>query len=97
MVGTLLLEPDVTRMVVGQFDDQGAFVFGEGGGNLLDELLLPLNINRREQLILVNGLEQVFVLRLTLLLGIRERRYVPKVAFFLESFCAPSGQFKEFF
>ena len=48
----------------------GALVFRQCGRQLFDELLLPLDVHRREQFVLVECLQQFFVLVLALLLGI---------------------------
>ena len=70
MICAFLLEPDVTRVVVSQFHDQHALVFGQRRCDLLNEVLLSLDINRREELILVDGLQKVLVFGLALLFGI---------------------------
>src|SRR5690349_4003301 len=80
VIGAFLLQPDMTRVVVGELDDQRALVFRQGGGDLLDQLLLPLNIDRREQLVLVDDLQQLLVFVLALLFGIREGGHVADLA-----------------
>ena len=80
MVGALLLQPDVARVVVGQLDDQRPLVLGQRRGNLLDQLLLPLDVDRRKQFVLVNGLEQLLVFVLARVLRVGERRDVAKSA-----------------
>ena len=72
MVRPLLLQPHVTRMVVGKLDDQRAFVFRQLGGNLLNERFLQLDINRRKQFVLVNRLEQLLVFVLALFFRVRK-------------------------
>ena len=59
MVRPLLLQPDVAGVVVGQLDDEHPLVLWQRRGDVLDQLLLPLDIHRREQLVLVNRLQQV--------------------------------------
>ena len=97
VVRAFLLQPDMSGVVVGQLDDQEALVFRKRGRNLLDELLLPLNVHRREELVLVNGLEQRFVFVLALLFGVGERRHVPQLAVELELRGALIGEFEKFF
>ena len=97
MIGAFLLQPHVTRMVVGQFNDQHALVFRQRCRNLLDQLLLSLNIDWRKQFVLMNGLKEVLVLRLTLFFGIGERRHVPKVPFILQLRGTNRRQFEQFF
>ena len=46
MVSAFLLQPDVARVVVGKLHDEHPFVFRQRGGDLLDQLLLPLNVHR---------------------------------------------------
>ena len=57
---------------------------GQRRGNLLDQLLLPLQIDGREELVLVNRLEQRLVLGLALLLGVGERGDRPLAAVEIE-------------
>jgi hypothetical protein len=83
-------------VVVGELDDHQPLVFGQRGGNLLDQLLLPLDIHRREQLVLVNRLQQFLVLVLALLFGVGERGHVPQLSVELELLGAAIGQFEQF-
>jgi hypothetical protein len=61
VIGAFLLQPDVARVVVGQLHDEHARLLGQRRGDLLHQLLLPLHVHRREQLVLVNRLEQRLV------------------------------------
>lgn len=87
----------MTRVVVGEFDDQAALVFGQRGCDLLHQLLLSVNVDGCEQFILVNGLKQVFVSALALFFGIGKGGDVPKVAFLLQLLRTAGGKFEEFF
>lgn len=96
MVCAFLLEPDVPCVIVGQFHDEHPGVFGQRGRNLLDQLLLTLNIDRREEFILVNRTEQFLVLDLALLLRIGERRHMPEISLLLELHGAAGREFQKF-
>jgi len=84
VIRALLLEPDVSGMVVGQFHDERAFVFRQRRGDLLDELLLTLNVDGREHLVFMDGLKQVLIFGLALLLGVREGRDMTEVSLVLQ-------------
>ena len=79
----------------GQFDDQRAEGFGQLCGDLLDELLLALNVNRRKELVFVDGLQQILVFLLALVLGIRERRDMTHLAVELQFVRASFGKFEQ--
>ena len=96
VIRAFLLQPDVAGVIVGELDDQHPFVFRKRGRDLLDELLLPLDVHGREELVLVDGLQQLFVLLFALVLGIGERRYVAQLAVEIE-FRAAGGKFDELF
>ena len=96
MIGAFLLQPHVARVIVGEFDNEHALVFGQRRRNLLDELLLALNVDRREQLVLVNRLKEILVLRFALFFCVGKRRYVPKIAFRFEFRRALIRQFEQF-
>lgn len=96
VIGPFLLQPDVTRMVIGELYDQHALVLGQGGRDLLDELLLPLNVYGRKQLVLVDRLEQLFVFLFALILGVGKRRDVPQLSIELELGRALVRQLQEF-
>ena len=57
VIRAFLLQPHVARVIVGEFHNQHALVLGERRRNLFDELFLTLNVDRREQLVLVNRLQ----------------------------------------
>ena len=97
MIGAFLLQPHVARMVVGQLDDQHARVLRQRRGDLLDQLLLPLNIHRGKQLVLVDRLQQLLVLVLALVLGVGERRHVAQLAIEFELLSAAVGKLEQFF
>ena len=78
VIGPFLLQPHVARVIVRELHDQHPFVLRQRRGNLLDQLLLPLNIHRRKQFVLVNGLQQLLVFVFALLFGVRKRRHVPQ-------------------
>ena len=96
VVRAFLLHPDVPRVVVGQLDDQHALVFGQRRRNLLDQLLLALDVDRREQLVLVDRLEQLLVFVLALIFGVGKRRHVAERAIELQLRGAAIGQLDEF-
>ena len=96
MISAFLLKPHMARVIVGELHDQGALIFRERRGDLLDQLLLPLDVDRREELVFVDCLEQVLVLRLSLFLRVGKRRNVSQVAFLLQLGRAQICQFKEF-
>ena len=60
-----------------------------------DELLLALDVDRREQLVLMNRLQQVFVLLLTLFLGVGKGRHVAQFSVQLQLRRAAFGQFEQ--
>lgn len=70
VIRAFLLQPHVTGVVVGELHDQRACSFGKPGRDLFHELLLPLDIDRREELVFMNRLQQFLVLGLTLILGV---------------------------
>ena len=96
MIGAFLLKPDMTGVVVGQLDDQHAFGFGKRRRDLLDELLLPLNVHRGKQFVLMDRLKQVFILGFALILGIGERGHVTQLAVDFQLRGAAFGKFEQF-
>jgi hypothetical protein len=97
VIRAFLLHPDVSRVVVGQFDDHHARGLGEGGSNLLDELFLALNIHWRKKFVLVDRLQQRLVLRLALIFSIRERRHVAQLPVQFQFGGALFRKFEQFF
>lgn len=87
----------MTGVVIGELDDHHALGFRKGGRNLLDELLLPLNIHRRKELVLVDRLQQVLIFGFALILGIGERGHVTKLAVKFQLRGAAFGEFEQFF
>jgi hypothetical protein len=57
MISTLLLQPDVPCVVVNQFDNERTLALWQSAGNLLHQLLLPLDVNGREQFVYVDSLQ----------------------------------------
>jgi uncharacterized membrane protein len=51
VVRAFLLHPHVAGVIIGELDDQHALVFGQRRGDLLDQFLLALDVDRREQLV----------------------------------------------
>jgi hypothetical protein len=95
VIGALLLQPDVTGVVIGELDDHHPFVFGQRGGNLLDELFLPLDVDGGKELVLVNRLQEFLVLVLALFLGIGERRHEADFSVEFELRGAAIGQLEQ--
>jgi len=95
VVRAFLLQPDVPRMVVGQLDDERARRLRQRRGDPFDELLLAGDVDRSKQLVLMNRLQQFFVLVFALLLGIREGWDVPSLAFEFELRGATIRQFEQ--
>lgn len=96
MIRAFLLQPDVASVVVGKLDYQLAPILRQSRGDLFNELLLTLEVDGREQLVLVNSLEQLLVFVLALLFGIGERRYVTQLPIEVQLVRAARGEFQEF-
>lgn len=96
VIRALLLQPHVTGMIVGELDDQHPLVFRQCPRNLLDELFLALDVHGRKQLVLVNGLKQLFVFFFALLLGVGKRGHVPQPTFEIELRGAAIGKVEQF-
>jgi len=96
VIRALLLHPDVTRVVIGELDNQRALLLGQRRRNLFNQLLLPLDVHRREELVLVDGLQQLFILVSELILGVGKRRHVAECAVQLQLRRALIGQLDEF-
>ena len=84
-------------VIVGELDDHRPLVFGKRRGNLLDERLLQLDIDRREHLVFVNRLEQLLVLVFALLFRVGERRDVPLLVVNVDLLRALLRELEEFF
>ena len=94
MVGAFLLKPHVPRVIVGELHDQRALVLGQQRGDLLHELLLALDIDRREELVFVNRLQQLLVLVLALIFNVRKGGNEPALAIKVELGCALTREFE---
>jgi len=70
VIGPLLLQPHMTCVVVRQFDDERPLVLGGRRSILNNQPLLTVDIDRSEQLVLVNGLQEIFVLVFALFFGV---------------------------
>ena len=97
MVRPFLLQPHMTRVVVGKLDDHGALVLGKRRGNLFDQPLLTFDVNGRKQLVLVDRLQQLFVFVLALFFHVGKRRDVPLLVVEIELLRALLGELEEFF
>src|SRR4051812_38972925 len=86
----------MARVVVGELDDQNPLVFGQRRRDLFDQLLLPLDVDRRKQLVVVNRLQQRLVLVLALLFGIREGWDMAQLAIELQLRGAALGELQQF-
>src|SRR5262245_8016664 len=95
VVRAFLLQPDVTRVIVGELDDQRARVLGKLRRNLFDELLLTLNVDRSEQLVFVDRLQQLLVFLLALVFSIGKRRDVPQLAIELQLLGTAFGELQQ--
>src|ERR1051325_3452905 len=97
MIGALMLQPDVAGVIIGELDVQQALVCGQRGSDLFDECFLSLNIDGGEQLVLVNRLQQLLVLVLALLFGVRERWNMTELRIELEFGSAAVSELEELF
>ena len=95
VVRAFLLQPHVPRVIVGELHDQRSCVFGQLRGNLLDELLLALNVDGREQLVLVDRLQQRLVFLLALVFSVGKRRNVSHLAIELQLVGAAFGELQQ--
>ena len=92
VIRAFLLQPHVPRVIVGELHDQRPCMFGERGGNLLDELLLPLNVDGCKQLVFMNRLQQFLVFLFALVFSVGERRNVSQLAIELQLVGAALGE-----
>src|SRR5690349_15845723 len=95
MVGAFLLQPHVPRVIVGELHDQRARVLRKLLRNLLHQLLLALDINRREELVLMNRLQQRFVRLFALVFRIGERRNRSQLPIERQLVGAAFGEFEQ--
>lgn len=95
MVSAFLLQPHVPGVVISQLNDEHPSLLGQCRGDLFHQLFLALDIHRREQFVIVNGLKEFLVLLLTLILGVREGRHVAR-AFQFQSCRTTLGDSQQF-
>ena len=95
VVRAFLLQPHVPRVIVGELHDQRPCVLGQLGRDLLDELLLPLNVDGREQFVFVDRLQQLLVLLFALIFSVGERGNVAQLAIELQLVGAAFGEFQQ--
>jgi hypothetical protein len=67
-----LIEPHLAGEIVHQFFDELVFLFADDLLQPLDDFFLALHVDRREQLIVVQRVEQFVVLGRTLLFDVTE-------------------------